>query len=207
MKERIPEVKIVWRAYELRPEPVPLPEAQGEYLRRVWEQSVLPLARQLGVKMMMPSIKPRSRLAHEAATWARQQNRFDEMNEALFRAYFERDQDIGQPQVLVSLADSIGLDGSDLMNSLNQHSHLEEVLVDEQQAAQYGLSGVPAFIAGQTILFGVQSADALEEFVRLASRVSDDNSPTGALPHLPVKLGRRGSRQKIDVRYSMSDVS
>jgi predicted DsbA family dithiol-disulfide isomerase len=191
LQQRVPEVEITWRAYELRPEPVPLPEARGEYLMGVWEQSVLPLAQHLGVKMIMPSVKPRSRLAHEAAAWARSQNRFDEMNEALFRAYFERDQDIGQTDVLVALADSIGLDGSDLRSSLEHHTHLEEVLGDEQQAARYGLSGVPAFIAGRTVLFGVQAADALEEFVRLASRVSaDDNSPPGTLPHLPVKLGR-----------------
>jgi predicted DsbA family dithiol-disulfide isomerase len=190
LKERLPEVEIVWHAYELRPEPVPLPDAQGEYLRGVWEQSVLPIARHLGVKMIMPSVKPRSRLAHEAAAWARQQNRFDEMNEALFCAYFERDQDIGQTDVLVALADSGGLDGRDLKASLEHHTHLEEVLADEQRAARYGLSGVPAFIAGRTVLFGVQSADALEEFVRLASRLSEDDSLPGTLPHLPVKLGR-----------------
>lgn len=169
---------------------MPLPEAQGEYLMGVWEQSVLPLARHLGIRMCMPSVKPRSRLAQEAAAWGRAQNRFDEMNETLFRAYFERDQDIGQMDVLVALADSIGLDGSGLKASLEQHTHLEEVLADEQQAARYGLRGVPAFIAGQTVLFGVQSADSLEEFVRLASQVPDEDSPAGTLPHLPVKLGR-----------------
>jgi predicted DsbA family dithiol-disulfide isomerase len=169
---------------------VPLPEAKGEYLMGVWEQSVLPLAQRLGIKMVMPSVKPRSRLAHEAAMWARPQNRFDEMNEALFRAYFERNQDIGQTDVLVALADSIGLDGSSLQSSLERRTHVEEVLKDEQQAARYGLRGVPAFIAGRTLLFGVQTADALEEFVRLASRVSDEDSPPETLPHLPVKLGR-----------------
>jgi predicted DsbA family dithiol-disulfide isomerase len=190
LKQRLPEVEIFWRAYELRPEPVPLPEAKGEYLMGVWEQSVLPLARRLGINMSMPSVKPRSRLAHEAAVWARAQNCFDEMNETLFRAYFERGQDIGQTDVLVALAESIGLDGGSLQSSLERHTHLGEVLADQQQAARYGLRGVPAFIAGRTVLFGVQAADALEEFVRLASRVSDEGPPPETLPHLPVKLGR-----------------
>jgi predicted DsbA family dithiol-disulfide isomerase len=182
---------MIWRAFELRPEPVPLPEAKGEYLTTIWQQSVLPLAQQLGVKMIMPSVKPRSRLAHEAAVWARHRQHFDEMNEALFCAYFERDEDIGQAQKLVALADEIGLNGADLKNALAQHTHLEEVLADQRQAARYGLSGVPAFIAGNTVLFGVQTADSLEEFVRLASLVPDDDSSKTNLPHLPVQLGRK----------------
>jgi predicted DsbA family dithiol-disulfide isomerase len=191
LKQRLPEIEIIWRAFELRPEPVPLPEAKGEYLTRIWEQSVLPLAQQIGVKMIMPSVKPRSRLAHEVAIWARQQQRFDEMNEALFRAYFERDEDIGQTHTLVTLADTIGLDGGDLKNALEEHRHLGEVLADQQQATQYGLSGVPAFISGNTVLFGVQTADALEEFVRLASHVPDSDSPKTNLPHMPIQLGIR----------------
>jgi predicted DsbA family dithiol-disulfide isomerase len=191
LKQRLPEIEIIWRAFELRPEPVPLPEAKGEYLTKIWQQSVLPLAQQLGVKMIMPSVKPRSRMAHEAATWARRRQRFDDMNEALFRAYFQRDEDIGQMQKLVALAEAIGLDGADLKNALEEHRHLEEVLADQRQAAQYGLSGVPAFIAGNTVLFGVQTADALEEFVRLASQVSDGDSPKTNLPHMPIQLGIR----------------
>lgn len=188
LKQRIPEIEITWRAFELRPDPVPLPEAKGEYLTRIWQQSVLPLAQQLGVNMVMPSVKPRSRMAHEAAIWARRQQHFDEMNEALFRAYFERDEDIGQVQVLAALADSIGLDGADLKNALEDQRHLEEVLADQQRAAQYGLSGVPAFIAGNTLLFGVQTADALEEFVRRASRIPDNDSRKTTLPHIPIQL-------------------
>jgi predicted DsbA family dithiol-disulfide isomerase len=191
LKQRLPEIEIIWRAFELRPEPVPLPEAKGEYLTRIWQQSVLPMAQQLGVKMIMPSVKPRSRMAHEAAAWARQQQHFDNMNEALFRAYFERDEDIGHPPALVALAEAIGLDGADLKNALEEHRHLQDVLADQRQAAQYGLSGVPAFIAGNTVLFGVQTADALEEFVRLANQVPDGDSPKTNLPHMPVQLGVR----------------
>jgi predicted DsbA family dithiol-disulfide isomerase len=191
LKQRLPEIEIIWRAFELRPAPAPLPEAKGEYLTRIWEQSVLPMAQQLGIKMIMPSVKPRSRLAHQAAAWARQQQCFDEMNEALFRAYFERDEDIGQTHTLIALAEAMGLDGGDLKNALEEHRHLGEVLADQQQAAQYGLSGVPAFIAGNTVLFGVQTVDALEEFVRLASHVPDSDSQKANLPHMPIQLGKR----------------
>ncbi len=138
--------------------------------------------------MNFPTVKPRSRLAHEAAAWARAEGKFAAMNEAIFRAYFERDEDIGQPHVLVALASAIGLNASALSGALRQHTYLEEVLADEAQAARYGLTGVPAFIAARTVLFGVQRVEVLEAFVRQASQVSESDLPPEHLPHLPVKL-------------------
>ncbi|MDQ3803335.1 MAG: hypothetical protein M3416_05715 [Acidobacteriota bacterium] len=54
--------EVVWRAFELRPEPVPALDPNGEYLRRVWRSSVYPLAEWLGVTMRPPPVQPRSRI-------------------------------------------------------------------------------------------------------------------------------------------------
>lgn len=140
--------------------------------------------------MQLPPIQPRSRLAHEAAAWAQRAGRFDEMNEAIFRALFERGEDIGDMEVLARLASSAGLDGEELKTALERRELLDRVLEDERLATAYGLRGVPAFVAGGTVLFGVQSADALEEFIRLASGAGGEESKRGALPHLPIKLRR-----------------
>jgi len=111
------------------------------------------------------------------------------MNEAIFRAFFERGEDISDPGVLAALASSEGMDGEDLRRALEGHDHLNEVIADERAAAEYGLSGVPAFVAGGAILFGVQSPDALEDFVKRASQAGTDERP-GPLPHLPIKLSK-----------------
>jgi hypothetical protein len=37
-----PGVEVVWRAFELRPDPVPPLDSGGEYLRRAWNDSVYP---------------------------------------------------------------------------------------------------------------------------------------------------------------------
>ena len=39
-----PAVEVVWRAFELRPEPVATLDPRGEYLQRVWENSVYLMA-------------------------------------------------------------------------------------------------------------------------------------------------------------------
>lgn len=89
-------IEVLWRAYELCSEPVPTLDPDGEYLHRVWNASVYPLAARLGMAMRLPLVQPRSRLAHEAVHRARGQGRFEDYNRALFRAFFERGEDIGQ---------------------------------------------------------------------------------------------------------------
>jgi len=187
----VAQLEVAWRAYELRPEPVPTLEPGGEYLRSAWTRSVYPLAQALGVTMRLPPVQPRSRLAHEAAAWARERGRFDEMNEALFRAFFEDGRDIGSAEVLGDLAATIGLDRAELLTELGEHVHLGEVLRDEQLADRYGIRGVPAFVCGGYAVSGVQSADALEEFVRRAGELGDGGEPREALPQPPVGLKRR----------------
>ena len=87
--ESDPHVELIWRAYELRPEPVPMIDPGSDYLRRVWSDSVAPLAERLGVTMRFPPVKPRTRLAQEAAHWARAQGRFDDYHNEIPRL-FER---------------------------------------------------------------------------------------------------------------------
>ena len=163
------DVEIIWRAYELRPEPVPTLPPGGEYLQNAWKNSVLPLAEKLGVRMNLPPVQPRSRLAHEAAKWGQTQGKFDEMNAAIFRAFFERGENIGETPVLVSLAANLDLEGELLRGALASGEFTESVIADEDAAEMIGVSGVPAFVADRrTALSGVQPLENLQRLVRHA---------------------------------------
>jgi len=159
-------VEIVWKAFELRPEPTPTLDPNGEYLTRVWRSSVYPLAERLGVTMRLPPVQPRSRRAHEAARWARSLGRFDDYNAAVFRAFFERGEDIGRVDVLLSLAADLGLDASGLRAALDRREFEAGVLADEREAEELGLGGVPAFVADKRLaLSGVQPTEGLRDLV------------------------------------------
>ena len=161
-----PDVEVVWRAFELRPDPVPALDPKGEYLKRAWEDSVYPLAKRLGIPMRLPPLQPRSRLAHQAAHWARTQGRFAEMHAVIFRAFFERGEDIGAIAVLVSLAAAAGLDGEALRLALERRQCEESVFADERDAEALGVRAVPAFIADRkAALSGVQTLEALRALV------------------------------------------
>jgi predicted DsbA family dithiol-disulfide isomerase len=159
-------VELIWRAFELRPEPVPVIDPNSEYLRRVWNDSVSPLAERLGVTMRFPRVKPRTRLTHEAAHWARAQGHFDDYHGEIFRAFFERGEDIGDADVLVALALGLGLDSQSLRQALSSHEFVASVLLDEREAARWGISGVPAFIANRkAALSGVQPVENLRRLI------------------------------------------
>ena len=182
LTRRDPDVEIVWRAFELRPAPVPTLDPGGDYLQRAWANSVYPMAERLGVVMRLPPIQPRSRRAHEAARWARDQRQFDGYHAGLFRAFFERGEDIGDTEVLVTLAEKLGLPGDSLRDALHRHSYEPGVVNDERDAQAMGLSGVPAFVADRrAAMTGVQPVENLSELVRHA-RSLDLSDSSGTNP-------------------------
>jgi predicted DsbA family dithiol-disulfide isomerase len=161
-----PDVQIVWRAFELRPEPVPTLDPKGDYLQRAWNTSVYPLAESLGVTIKLPPVQPRTLLAHAAAHWARSQGRFDDYHTEIFRAFFERGEDIGDIDVLVALALELGMDGEALRQALKTGEFEQIVREDERAAKRLGVTGVPAFIANRrATLSGVRPVEHLRQLV------------------------------------------
>ncbi len=94
------------------------------------------------------------------------------MNAAIFRAFFERGENIGEVDVLVSLASGLNLENDNLRRALESKEFEKSVLEDEQAAGQLGLSGVPAFVANRKFaLSGVQSFETLKRLVEQADAI------------------------------------
>lgn len=147
MREEFGDQLLVhWRAFELRPEPVPTLPPAGEYLVDIWDRAVYPMARERGMNLKLPPVQPRSRLALEAAEFAREEGRFNAIHAATFRAFFEEGRDIGEMKVLLELSESCGLDRAALESALTSGQYREKVLQDEALAGKLNLSGVPAIL-------------------------------------------------------------
>ncbi len=141
-------VEVGWRAYELRPDPIPTLDPDGEYLHRVWNASVYPMAKSLGMTLRLPPVQPRSRKALEAAEYAREEGKFDEMHTALFRAFFEDGKDIGTEETLLEVGASVGLDRDKLRAALEEKRYRDKVLDDEHLARRLGVGSVPTMLVG-----------------------------------------------------------
>ncbi|WP_231390453.1 DsbA family protein [Nocardia sp. CNY236] len=59
--QRDHDVDVAIRPYELRPDPVPTLRPEDEHRPRVWDSSVYPMARELGVDITLPTIAPQPR--------------------------------------------------------------------------------------------------------------------------------------------------
>ncbi|WP_280546487.1 DsbA family protein [Halomonas sp. 11-S5] len=141
-------VAIRWRAFELRPEPEPTLDPDGDYLHDTWERAVYPMAAERGMTLRLPRLQPRSRLAHEASAWARTQEVVrpgadGAMRTALFRGFFEESLDLADPEALVRVAQTLELDGQALRQALAQGQFRQQVRIDQQTARELGIGGVP----------------------------------------------------------------
>jgi predicted DsbA family dithiol-disulfide isomerase len=159
-------VEIIWRSFELRPPGVALPEATSDYFKKMWEQNIYPLADKLGVKMKMPTVKPYSRITHEASKWAESKGKSEAFKEAVFRAYFERSENIGEIETILSIAENLRLDTDSLQKALAANEFLEKVLDDEMEAEMIGINSVPAFVADRKNgLAGLQPFENLKRLI------------------------------------------
>ena len=140
------QVLVRWRAYELRPEPEPTLDPAGDYLRDIWASAVYPMAAKRSMKLQLPPVQPRSRKAFEATEYARDRGKADAMRHAIFAAFFEHGRDIGDLAVLGEISGSLDIHPSGLRRALEANVYTGRVVGDENEAAELGISGVPAMV-------------------------------------------------------------
>ena len=114
-----------------------------------------------------------SRLAQELGKWADTQPGGEAIHDALFRAYFVEIRDISQPAVLLDIAERVGLSVDGAREVLERRTFKDAVDADWALSRQYGITGVPTFVAGRYGVVGAQPYEALEELVRKAAPSGD----------------------------------
>ncbi len=110
-----------------------------------------------------------SRLAQELGKWADTQPGGEALHDAMFRAYFVEARDISQLAVLLEIAERVGLPVDAAREVLERRTFKAAVDADWALSRQYGVTGVPTFVAGRHGVVGAQPYEALEELVRRAS--------------------------------------
>ncbi len=111
-----------------------------------------------------------SRLAQELGKWADTQPGGEAIHDALFRAYFVDGRNIGDPQILLEIAESVGLPREEAREVLEQRKFKAEVDADWEKSRRYGVTGVPTFVIGNQGVVGAQPYEVLEELVREARK-------------------------------------
>ena len=114
-----------------------------------------------------------SRLAQELGKWADTQPGGEAIHDGLFRAYFVEARDISRPAVLLDVVARVGLSIDGAREVLERRTFNDAVDADGELSRQYGITGVPTFVAGRHGVVGAQPYEALEQLARKAATAGD----------------------------------
>ncbi len=106
-----------------------------------------------------------SRLAQELGKWADTQEGGDAIHMKLYEAYFVEGRNIGDADTLVEIAEGVGLDGAAAREVLEKRTFSDAIDADWEKSRQYGVTGVPTYVADAKGVVGAQPYEVLEQLM------------------------------------------
>ena len=106
-----------------------------------------------------------SRLAQEIGAWADTQEDGETLHDALYKAYFVAAKNISNPNVLLKLVEATNLSVEGARKVIEERSFKDVIDGDWRKSRQYGVTGVPTFVAAGHGVVGAQPYEALEKFL------------------------------------------
>jgi predicted DsbA family dithiol-disulfide isomerase len=90
------------------------------------------------------------------------------LDDALYRDYFVRARNIGDPELLIDIAQSVGLPAEEARPVLAERRFKDAVDADWAKSRQWGVTGVPTFVAARYGVVGAQPYEVLEQLMEKA---------------------------------------
>jgi predicted DsbA family dithiol-disulfide isomerase len=143
-------VEVEWRPYYLRPDTPPegmdLPDYIVKARANGSDERLRGMADTYGMKFVSPERIYNTRLAHEAAEYARARGKGLEFHRVVFNKVYGEGSDVGKWEVLRAAAEEAGLDANDMQSIVESGKYTEEVAQQALHARQIGVSGVPTYV-------------------------------------------------------------
>ena len=136
------------------------PEAAYQRMKKLMDAEGLPYGRRTHTY--------NSRLAQELGKWADTQPGGEAIHDKLYQAYFVESRNIGDIDLLVEIATSVGLPVDEARKVLEERRFSDAVDADWQKSHRYGVTGVPTFVADKYGVVGAQPYEVLEQLVEKA---------------------------------------
>lgn len=178
------QVELVYKSYQLDPTtPEDTNESIYESLAKKYSmsldkakemtQGVTARAKEVGLNYNFDKMMAENTLkAHRLVKWAEQQGDATALVEALLYSYFIDAKRISHDDVLVSIAEQVGLNRDDVLKVLASDDFKADVEVDIQEGLQLGVKGVPFFVLNRK--YGISGAQPQEVFENTLRKVAEE---------------------------------
>ena len=113
--------------------------------------------------------------AHRLIHWAGLEGRQTAAVSRLFKAYFEEGRDIGSAEVLLDIAEGIGLDREMVARLLDSDADVADIRARDAHTRERGVTGVPTFVVGnQHVVPGAQPPELWAQVIEELTAAQDD---------------------------------
>ncbi len=138
----------------------------SESKRKDYRQHLLTMADGAGIEMDFSKRTHyyNTHKAHRLMHWCAEFNKQQAMNELLIAAYFKQGLDVNNTQVLLDLAERLGLERSQAEQALVSTTTEQPLLLKIQRVERTKITSVPAFIFNNhTLVTGSNSVEYFEQ--------------------------------------------
>ncbi|MEM7189388.1 MAG: DsbA family oxidoreductase [Pseudomonadota bacterium] len=171
---------IEWRIFQLNPDMPPEGYDRKAYLEakfggpdraKAIYGRIADAAAESGLDVNFEKIErtPNTMDAHRLIRWARTTGSQNALVEQLFHRYFEDGQDISDHDLLLDVAESVGMEREVVENLLSGDADRETLAEEDVSAREMGVSGVPCFIVGGRYV--MQGAQPVETWVKVINEL------------------------------------
>ena len=168
-----------WHAFELNPDMGPEGENLRDHVKRKYGSSaadsaaardrITAIGKEIGFDFAFAEDQRmwNTFRAHQLIDWAEGQGRAHDMKLALLTAYFAQGRNVDDLDVLVDVAEGIGLDADQARQALDSGSQADQVRGKQRFWTQQGITGVPAMVVENKFMIpGAQPAEAYADALR-----------------------------------------
>jgi len=119
-------------------------------------------------------VTPNSFNSHRLLAMAYEKNIQEKVLDELFESYFLKGEDIGNPNILLSIAVNNNIDEDEFKSYLSNKDNIEPLANEELQARKMGISSVPTFIVNkQIVINGAQTSENFDLiFQKLSNKIN-----------------------------------
>ncbi|WP_275782544.1 DsbA family oxidoreductase [Pararhizobium gei] len=181
------DVVVTWRPYQLNPDLPPegvdhkahlAAKLGGQAAVERAHEMLTGLGREAGIAFDFDAVKisPNTLDAHRLIRWALTEGADAQNSVAtlLFKANFEEGRNVGDPEVLLDIAQAAGMERPVIAALLASDADKDDVSREIDMARGMGVTGVPCFIMdGKYAVMGAQSVEVLTDALRDIASMKD----------------------------------